>query len=559
MSSSPETTERADGENGERPPNVVVVACDDLGYGDLGCHGNTIVRTPNVDELHDESLRFSRFYGCPLCAPSRASLMTGRYHYRTGVVSVHLGRAMMHPDEVTLAEALGDDGYRTGHFGKWHLGDNYPLRPEDQGFEETLAHRGGGIGQPGDVPANSYFDPVLHHNGAREQREGYCTDVFTDAAIDFVEANRDRPFFVHLATNAPHDPLQVADEYADPYRDRGLNDPTARIYGMVTNIDENVGRLVRTLDRLGLREDTILLFTSDHGPAYHGSVAERYNAGLRGHKRGVYEGGIRVPCFVRWPRALDGGRDVDRPAHFVDVLPTVLDACDASPPEATLDGESLLPHARGEASSGDDRRLFVQTQFEGDEPDLYGNCAVVTSRFKLVDGRELYDLREDPGETADVAGRHPDVVRDLRDAYEDWFEEVADAREFEPPRIVVGSPAENPSVLTRHDWRGPDRSGWTDDDVGYWLVDVADPGPYDVRLRFPKLTSPATAHLRLGDTHRERPMPALRPSHEPVETVTHTFERVRFEEGPGRLEAWLSTDDGAVGVRSLRVERLESG
>src|SRR5438552_8436757 len=195
-----------------RVANVVILLADDQGYGDLGCHGNPKIQTRHLDKLASQSVELKYFYVSPVCAPTRASLMTGRYNYRTGVVDTFLGRAQMFGDEVTLAEMLRAAGYRTGIFGKWHLGDNFPLRAMDQGFEESLVHRGGGIGQPSDPPGgSSYFDPLLQHNGRLTEEKGYCSDVFTDAALEFIEQQRGGPFFVYLAFNAPHTPLQVPD------------------------------------------------------------------------------------------------------------------------------------------------------------------------------------------------------------------------------------------------------------------------------------------------------------------------------------------------------------
>ena len=225
-------------------PNIVLIITDDQGYGDLGSTGNQQIQTPNLDRFAEESTRFNRFYVSPVCAPTRASLMTGRYNYRTGVVDTYVGRAMMESSEITLAELLRDAGYDTGIFGKWHLGDTWPIRPMDQGFAESLVHMGGGIGQPSDPPDNTYFEPTLQHNGETVRPDGYCTDIFADAAIEYIKEQRSKPFFVYLATNAPHGPLQIDEQYVAKYRDMGIENKTARIYGMVENIDENVGKVL---------------------------------------------------------------------------------------------------------------------------------------------------------------------------------------------------------------------------------------------------------------------------------------------------------------------------
>ena len=297
-------------------PNIILIVTDDQGYGDIGYHGNKIIKTPQMDKLAEESTEFTNFYAAPVCAPTRASLMTGRYNYRTGVIHTSRGGAKMHGDEITLAEILANAGYKTGIFGKWHLGDNYPMRAMDQGFQESLVHKSGGLCQTPDLP-NDYFDPKLWHNGKPVQSEGYCTDIFTDAAIGFIETNRSRPFFVYLPTNAPHTPLIVGDEYSKPYEDMGLEPGVAKIYGMLTNLDDNLGRILNALQRLNLEKKTLVIFRGDNGPE-----GVRFNSGLRGRKQSVYEGGIRVPFFIRWPGRIEAGRKIDRIAAHIDIFPT---------------------------------------------------------------------------------------------------------------------------------------------------------------------------------------------------------------------------------------------
>ena len=528
-------------------PNVILVITDDQGYGDLACHGNPHVRTPNLDRLHGESVRLQRFYVCPVCAPTRASLMTGRYYYRTGVVDTWVGRAMMYPDEVTVAELLGEAGYATGIFGKWHLGDNYPMRPTDQGFQEALVHRGGGIGQPGDPPGTDYFDPLLQHNDVQKRYEGYCTDIFFDAAIDYIEAQKkgEKPFFCYISTNAPHTPLTVSEAYKQPYLDMGLSEDTARLYGMVENIDDNMGKLTKALDRLEFRENTILLFMTDNG-AQRNKGGDRFNAGQKSWKGSVYEGGIRVPCFVRWPAKLDAGADCAQLSAHIDLLPTLIAACGAQlPTDRTIDGSNLLPTLEDPAAAPVARRYFTQWH-RGDAPELGRDYAVVEQRYKLVKGKELYDLQEDPGETRNLAADMPEKVDELRAAYERWFADVSATRGYDPPRIVLGAPEENPSLLTRQDWRGVDR--WSDDVVGHWLVDVAHAGTYQITAEFTKSDVARTAHFRLGGVQITAPLAA--------NTSALTFADVDFPEGPAKLEAFAEADDHAMGAQYVTVRKL---
>lgn len=275
-------------------PNIVMILTDDQGYGDIGCHGNDILKTPNIDTLARDGVEFTNFCVYPVCSPTRAGLMTGRYCYRTGVTDTWLGRSMMYPDEFTIAEALKTAGYKNGIFGKWHLGDNYPMRAIDQGFDESVICRGGGLSQPSGPPNNGYFDPILELNGVPFKSKGYCTDIFTDATIDYITRHKDKPFFTYVAYNAPHVPLEIDEKYVAPYKSVGLDDVTAATYGMIANIDYNVGRIMQTLHDLKLEENTILIFFTDNGPQY-----PRYNSGLRDVKGSVYEGGIHVPFFIR--------------------------------------------------------------------------------------------------------------------------------------------------------------------------------------------------------------------------------------------------------------------
>ena len=535
---------------GHRRPNIVLILTDDQGYGDLGCHGNDKLKTPHLDRLASQSVEFTRFHVSPVCAPTRASLLTGRYNYRTGAIDTYLGRAMMYTEEVTLAEMLGAAGYRTGIFGKWHLGDNYPLRAIDQGFQQALVHNGGGIGQPADPPGNSYFDPVLQLDGKATRGKGYCTDIFTNAAIQFIEKHRGEPFFAYLATNTPHSPLQIGDQYVAPYKAMGLDDKTARVYGMISNIDDNVGRLLAKLDELKLADETIVIFMTDNGPCPSQQDAgkpRRYNAGLRNAKGSVYDGGIRVPCFVRWPARLKPGAQIDRIAAHIDVVPTLLDACGvARPADVELDGTSLMPLMLGNGADWPDRTLCFQWH-RGDVPEVYRNCAARSQRYKLIDGKELYDMVADPAEARNVAADHPDIVAQMRKGYEEWFRDVSATRGYDPPRIHLGTPHEDPTTLTRQDWRGP-RAGWDAKSLGHWLVTVARAGSYRIALRFAATGSPMEAHFRLGEVASIMPIPEGASS--------CAFDAVSLRSGDGQLEAWLSTGQTTIGVHYVDIRRL---
>ncbi|MFC1558451.1 arylsulfatase [candidate division KSB1 bacterium] len=465
-------------------PNVIIVLTDDQGYGDVGVKGNDKIRTPNIDQFAGEGIDFTRFYCSPVCAPTRASLMTGRCYYRTGVIHTSRGGAKMHGDEVTLAERLQAAGYATGIFGKWHLGDNYPMRPQDQGFEQSLIHKSGGIGQTPDRP-NSYFNPVLWRNGRQVNTNGYCTDVFTDAAIRFIETNKDRPFFVYLPTNAPHTPLEIDKKYSGPYKEAGLNDTTAKVYGMITNIDENFGRLLKKLEDLHLRENTIIVFLGDNGPQQ-----KRYTGGLRGRKSSTYEGGIRVPFFTQWPARFRQMRKIDRIAAHIDIYPTILEACGLkTPDQSRIDGRSLLSLLEDSHSAWEDRTLFFQCH-RGLMPKRYQNCAAVTQRYKMVGFPntfnnenletsenpvlELYDIVKDPGEENNIADSYPDILSSLRTQYDIWYDDMKETRQFTPGYIHIGSDVEIPVHLCRYQ-----DSAYKDGKPTFWDVIVERSGMYE--------------------------------------------------------------------------------
>ena len=560
-----------------RQPNVILMLTDDQGFGDMGFNGNPIVRTPNLDAMALRSVTLQNFYVSPACTPTRASLMTGRYNFRTRAIDTFCGRAMMDPSEVTVAQVLHQAGYATGIFGKWHLGDNYPLRAMDRGFEEALVHRGGGLAQPSDPPGGEgkYTNPILFHNGRQVATKGYCTDVYFTEGIRWADkmARQDRPFFLYLAPNAPHEPYRdVPPDKLEYYKKQtiALNrypttpgqpmpktikpDDLARLYAMIENIDDNLGRLFAWLDREKLTDNTLVLFLTDNGPWTPG-----YNAGFRNGKTSVHEGGIRTPLLAHWPGRLQPGVCSDRITAHIDLMPTILDVCGVPvPPGLKLDGRSLLPLWQREPGDWPDRTLFFQMH-RGDQPVRYHNCAARDQRWKLVHASgfgaesfkgplklELFDLPADPGELDDVAAEHPDVVADLKRRYDAWFDDVGSTRpnNYAPLRIPLGTAHENPVVLTRQDWRG---AGLRKKSNGHWLVNVTETGTYDVRLRFKPLQQPATVRFQLGAVAMDQ---AIRAN---VETVL--FKKISLPAGPGQLEAYLEASNEKLGVMFVEVLR----
>jgi arylsulfatase A-like enzyme len=527
-------------------PNVILVLTDDQGYGDLGCHGNKVIRTPNLDRLHGQSVRLTNFHVDPTCSPSRSALMTGRYSSRTGVWHTIMGRSLLRRDEITLADRFARAGYRTGIFGKWHLGDNYPYRAQDRGWQETLVLGGGGVGQTPDWWGNNYFDDTFWHNGKPEKQQGYCTDMFFASALSFIERNRGRPFLCYLPTNAPHAPYNVDPKYSKPYRDRGVPAVRANFYGMIANIDENMGRLLGKLKEWKLQENTILLFLTDNGSAAGWNEAKKdgFNAGMRGAKGAVYEGGHRVPCFWRWPGQLPAGKDVPQLTAHIDILPTLLDLCGIQRKDkAALDGVSLRPLLEGKGK-WQERTLFVHSQ-RIDHPQKWRQCAVMTPRWRLINGEQLYDLPADPGQRSDVAAKHPAVVKDLRSGYEKWWSDIS-PRFGEYCEIVLGSPKENPTVLTCHDWHGaaaPSSQAMLHKLPavnGFWAVEVERAGTYRITLRHhpPQAKTPLraeSAKLALGGDQKKKPVPA---------GATEVSFELALKPGKTRLQTWLVEKGG---------------
>jgi len=555
-------------------PNVILVITDDQGYGDVGAHGNTMIQTPNLDKLYAESVRLTDFHVDPTCSPTRSALMSGRYSTRTGVWHTIMGRSMMSPDEVTLGETFQSGGYRTGMFGKWHLGDNFPCRAQDQGFDEAFRHGGGGVGQGPDYWGNDYFDDTYFRNGKPEKVTGYCTDVWFADALRFIQENRDRPFFVYLSTNAPHGPYLVADEYWKPYAEKGVPPTMAHFYGMITNIDENLGELVSKLDAWGLAENTILVFMTDNGTAAGAGRRRKepgtwngFNAGMRGAKGSEYDGGHRVPLFIRWPGGgIGGGRDVDQLAAHVDVLPTLAELCGLARPDGPpLDGKSLAPLLQGDASDWPERTLFVHSQ-RIPYPEKWRKCSVMTERWRLINGKELYDIQADPGQKRDVAGDHPDVAAKLTGAYEGWWTSLSEVFD-EFVYLGIGSEAEPVTRLVAHDWHPPDQSQspWNQGHIrepkgpietanGWWAIEVTRPGKYQFELRrwpdhVDESIEATAARLKIADVDLSQPVPP---------GATKATFTVPLQPGKTRLQTWLTLPDrrqrGAYFVYIRRVE-----
>ena len=509
-----------DGEKQARArPNVILVITDDQGYGDLACHGNPYILTPHLDQFCQEAVSFTNFHVSTTCAPTRGALLTGRHTNRLNVYHTIAGRSLLYEDEVILPQILARQGYQCGMFGKWHLGDNYPFRPEDRGFHEVVRHGGGGITQMPDYWGNDYFDDTYWHNGEPETYQGYCTDVFFEEALRFIRENRDRPFFCYLSTNAPHGPLNVPVEYTDLYREVDqVPERVKRFYGMITHIDDNFGRLEQQLHEMGLKENTLLIFMTDNGTALGHTV---FDGGLRGHKGSEYEGGHRVPFMVRWPAGeIGGGRKVEQLAAHFDLLPTLVDLLGlgftAGKP---LDGTSLKPLFYGETEGWPNRILYVDTQRRLDLVK-YKQYSVMDSSWRLVNGQELYHMQEDPGQEQNLIDDHPEVAARLAEAYEHWWKSILEEGvEDRFAYLRAGSPRENPLRICSHDMRTPLLDFWHQygavqaaEGSGIWKVEIAEEGDYQISLRrFPResgLAINARFGASPGRPELERAMPA---------------------------------------------------
>jgi len=415
-------------------PNIVLVMTDDQGRGDLSCHGNPILKTPNIDRHYAAAVRFTDFHVSPTCSPTRCSLMTGRHEFRSGVTHTINERERMSLKATTIAQVLKSAGYTTGIFGKWHLGDEAPYQPNRRGFDEVYIHGAGGIGQSyvgscGDAPNNKYFDPALLHNGKFEKTTGYCTDLFFGQALKWIDDKRkgDAPFFAYITPNAPHAPLDCPEEYEKLYTGK-VPANVAKFFGMIANIDDNFGKLTARLKEWDLVRNTLVIFMTDNGGTAGVKV---FNMGMRGAKVTPYEGGTHVPALWRWPAGFKGGVDVDRLTAHIDIFPTLAEIAGAKIPEGVkLDGRSLVPLLKNPEAAWADRMLFTHVgrwaKGQG-EKAKYANCAVRNSRFRLVNNTELHDIKADPGETRNVIEQHPEVVAQMRAAYDQWWSEVLPA------------------------------------------------------------------------------------------------------------------------------------
>ncbi|TWU22104.1 Arylsulfatase precursor [Novipirellula galeiformis] len=510
-----------------KQPNVVVVMTDDQGWGDLACNGNPWIKTPTMDALASESTLLTNYHVDPTCAPTRAALMTGRYSDRVGVWHTIQGRNLLRSREKTMADLFAANGYATGMFGKWHLGDVYPFRPEDRGFTHAVYHGGGGVMQAPDYWGNDYFDDTYIENGKRNRFPGFCTDVWFDEGMKFIKANKHKPFFAYIATNAPHSPLYCPTKYTDIYKE-DPNVPSDEFYGMITNIDDNLAKLIQLLKDEGLHDDTILVFTTDNGTAAGLVKGLGYDGNMRGKKGSQYDGGHRVPFMIRWPNGnIEAGKEISRLTAHIDILPTFIDLCQLDAPEIKFDGSSLRELLYGDADGWPDRSLVVESQRVVD-PVKWRQSAVMTDRWRLVDGKELYDIQVDPKQKHNIASEHPEVLQRLRNQYERFWSDVS-AEHNLTSYMIIGSAQQPIVTLSSHDWL-VERVPWNQPHIisgamakpAYWALQVEHAGEYEISLRrwpveadkginngdYGNAFAFEQACLRIDDINETKPIPA---------------------------------------------------
>ncbi|MFB0946043.1 MAG: arylsulfatase [Spirosomataceae bacterium] len=470
-------------------PNVVLILTDDQGWGDLSLHKNPYVQTPNLDKMAAAGASFERYYVSPLCAPTRASLLTGKYHLRTGVTSVTGGYERMRSEETTIAEAFKANGYATGAFGKWHNGEHFPEDPIGQGFEEFYGFCAGHW--------NNYFDSPVQSQFEMIESEGYLPDVLTTKAIEFIDKNKEESFFCYLPLNIPHSPHQIADKYFDKYKAMGLDDELSSIYGMVENIDDNVGRVLKYLEESGLSENTIVLFMSDNGPN-----GQRFNGNMKGIKGHVDEGGVRSPLFVNWKNTISENFVISDLAAHIDIFPTLIELCNLNVEKRPdFDGISIADLLTQKQKSLPEREIYSIRSFDGTSQPY--PASVRTPQFRWVtekDGNRLYNMVSDPEQKQDIIDEFPELNRQFFDKFNAWYKRAtADLSEDSRIAVPIGYDEVNRVELQApesrftgnirffegHGWANDWLTDWkSSSDSIWWELDAVQSQQYDVFVKY---------------------------------------------------------------------------
>lgn len=572
-----------------KKPNVIIVITDDQGYGDLGCHGNTIIKTPALDQFYNHAVRLTDFHVGPTCAPTRAGLMTGRYCNRTGVWHTIGGCSILRENEITLAEIFKQNGYETALFGKWHLGDTYPSRPQDKGFKYVVTHGGGGVGQTPDYWNNDYFDDTYLVNGKTQKFNGYCTDIWFDEAIQFIQSQKENPFFCYISTNAPHSPFNVPVEYYKKYENENIPEFQKRFYGMISNIDDNFRCLQEELISQKIDKNTILIFMTDNGTSSgYAQVDGRYfgyNANMRGTKNSEYEGGHRVPFFIYFPHGnIGGGRDVNTLTAHIDVMPTLATLCDISLPKTVLDGCDISALLSGE-KNGLNREYIVTDSQRLQEPEKWRKSAVMSYKWRLINGTELYNIELDPRQVNNLAEKYPLKVERLREYYEEWWNSISS--EFNKYAVIkVGSEYQNPVYFTCHDGHIDDafipwnqnyvREGLKNPFGSQFFIEFAEDGNYEISISRWPFESGLAINSGTNDGVKEAKnyegvangknfdfvkggikINGWKQEKNFSSDAKNLVFRGRFSQGISLLSAWFTTSEGVNwGAYYMQIERI---
>lgn len=560
-------------------PNIVIFLSDDQGWGDLSINGNQNLNTPNIDQIGRNGAQFRHFYVQPVCSPTRAELLTGRYHPRSGVFSTSEGGERIDLSERTLADVFKQAGYATGAFGKWHSGMQYPYHPNGRGFTEFYGFCSGHWGD--------YFSPPLEHNGKPVQGKGFTADDFTDHALAFIEQNKNRPFVAYVPFNTPHSPMQVPDEWWQRFAKKPLtmraSNPTKEdttftraALAMCENIDWNVGRVMDKLRQLNLTDNTIVLYFNDNGPN-----AIRWNGGMKSIKGSTDEGGVRSPLLIQYPKTIRPGTVVDPVAGAIDLLPTLADLAGiAYQPSKPLDGLSLKPLLTGTTQTSPDRLIFAHWN---------GRISARSDRFRLDHTGKLFDMLIDSSQTTDVATSHPDELNRLRKAVDAWKADVlAGFSTTNRKPFTVGHRAHRYTQLPARDAHptgGIKRSNqhpnstfftnWkTTNDAIVWEIDVLDAGDFEAELDYacPAADLGSTVRLSLGENSttarvtvaNDPPLRGMENDRVPrIESYVKDFKpmalgRIHLPKGVGKLTlSALNIPHGqAMEVRQLVLKRV---
>ncbi|GIZ09634.1 N-acetylgalactosamine-6-sulfatase [Flavobacterium sp. UMI-01] len=481
----------------QKQPNVILILTDDQGIGDLGCQGNPWLKTPHLDAFYKQSVRMTDFHVSPYCAPTRSAIMTGKYPINNGVWATYKGRDALSGNPTTMADVFKQNGYKTALIGKWHLGDNYPSRPTDSGFDVVIQHKAGGVGELSDYWGNTYFDDTYFVNNEPKQFKGYCTDVWFDETMKFIDTNKNKPFFIYLPTNAPHSPWNVESKYAAPYKHlEGNTIVNADFYGMIANLDENFGRLNQFLIDKNLLENTIVIYMTDNGTSggYSRNGKLGYNKNFSGVKGDKNEGGHRVPFFIRWPNGkIEGGKDVEALTAHVDLIPTLASLCQLKlPKQADWDGIDFSALLTQKKDKVQERTVFVHHRQDWRPPMDIDETCVMKEQWRLINGKELYNIHNDTKQQHNLASQYPEIVALLLRENKQFVANAKRKSEYiELPMSTIGSKIQDEIKLTIQHAIGEDAGIWKCEQVAEGIknrnnthaLEVEKTGEYQISCR----------------------------------------------------------------------------